>query len=171
MRISRVGSAHGAPDQRGREYLHYKGLKIDVVISTTIPPPIAIAAKRTRDDGAHQRHGSWWTNPAAFSAAHRSMPGRSHPAAPGGAGDRDRARRAETSSNVRKCLSLAGCFIPRLPSQYPSRPWRRRMTFFNGLGGFHQGGREYVTLLGAEQWTRRPGPTSSLQKRFWFSSD
>jgi cyclic beta-1,2-glucan synthetase len=34
------------------------------------------------------------------------------------------------------------------------------LTFFNGLGGFHQGGREYVTLLGAEQWT--PAPWSNV---------
>ena len=34
------------------------------------------------------------------------------------------------------------------------------LSFFNGLGGFHQGGREYVTLLGAEQWT--PAPWSNV---------
>ena len=34
------------------------------------------------------------------------------------------------------------------------------LTFFNGLGGFHQGGREYVILLGAEQWT--PAPWSNI---------
>src|SRR6185436_9902051 len=30
------------------------------------------------------------------------------------------------------------------------------LSFFNGLGGFQQGGREYVTVLGAEQWTPLP---------------
>src|SRR4029078_5389876 len=30
------------------------------------------------------------------------------------------------------------------------------LAFFNGLGGCHQGGREYATLLGAEQSTPAP---------------
>src|SRR4029450_2740499 len=50
----------------------------------------------------------------------------------------------------------------RLPSQtYPeSVVAPPELAFFNGLGGFHQGGREYVTLLGAEQWT--PAPWSNV---------
>jgi cyclic beta-1,2-glucan synthetase len=53
-------------------------------------------------------------------------------------------------------------FVPRLPSQtYPETPVSPPdLSFFNGLGGFHQGGREYVTLLGAEQWT--PAPWSNV---------
>jgi cyclic beta-1,2-glucan synthetase len=52
--------------------------------------------------------------------------------------------------------------VPRLPSQtYPELTVAPPdLTFFNGLGGFHQGGREYVTLLGAEQWT--PAPWSNV---------
>src|SRR4029450_12642777 len=50
----------------------------------------------------------------------------------------------------------------RLPSQtYPELTVPPPdLAFFNGLGGFHQGGREYVTLLGAEQWT--PAPWSNV---------
>src|SRR5256885_2849338 len=53
---------------------------------------------------------------------------------------------------------LPAAFTPRLPSQtYPETTVAPpELTFFNGLGGFHQGGREYVTLLGAEQWTPAP---------------
>ncbi len=57
---------------------------------------------------------------------------------------------------------LPAAFVPRLPSQTYPEPTVAppELTFFNGLGGFHQGGREYVTLLGAEQWT--PAPWSNI---------
>ncbi len=57
---------------------------------------------------------------------------------------------------------LPPLLVPRAPSQiYPefSLP-PPDLSFFNGLGGFHQGGREYVTTLGAEQWT--PAPWSNV---------
>jgi cyclic beta-1,2-glucan synthetase len=40
----------------------------------------------------------------------------------------------------------------------PPRPARLRpeLEFFNGLGGFAEDGREYVTILGAGQWTPAP---------------
>ena len=44
-----------------------------------------------------------------------------------------------------------------------------RAIVLNGLGGFHQGGREYVTLLGAEQWTTAPCPTSLRYSGVWIS--
>src|SRR5262245_10045199 len=57
---------------------------------------------------------------------------------------------------------LPPAFVPRLPSQtYPEMSVAPpELLFFNGLGGFHQGGREYVTTLGAEQWT--PAPWSNV---------
>ena len=39
----------------------------------------------------------------------------------------------------------------------PASTWRRpALEFFNGLGGFAQDGREYVTILGDGQWTPAP---------------
>ena len=57
---------------------------------------------------------------------------------------------------------LPPLLVPRAPSQiYPEQHVQPPdLTFFNGLGGFHQGGREYVTTLGAEQWT--PAPWSNV---------
>src|SRR5262249_31713152 len=57
---------------------------------------------------------------------------------------------------------LPAAFVPRAPSQvYPevslSAP---KLSFFNGLGGFAHGGREYVTMLGEGQWT--PAPWSNV---------
>ena len=71
--------------------------------------------------------------------------------------------RSKINSNVRKLTEpLPPPFVPRLPSQTYPEPTVAppELTFFNGLGGFHQGGREYVTVLGAEQWT--PAPWSNV---------
>ncbi|MCA1850308.1 MAG: hypothetical protein LC672_04480, partial [Acidobacteria bacterium] len=49
-------------------------------------------------------------------------------------------------------------FVPRAPSRtYPDPVVKLpELSFFNGLGGFAQGGREYVTVLNAGQWTPAP---------------
>ncbi|HMF57313.1 MAG TPA: glucoamylase family protein, partial [Pyrinomonadaceae bacterium] len=49
-------------------------------------------------------------------------------------------------------------FVPRFPSRkYPEPAVEApELTFFNGLGGFAHGGREYVTVLRAGQWTPAP---------------
>jgi cyclic beta-1,2-glucan synthetase len=44
-------------------------------------------------------------------------------------------------------------FAPSLPAVPPPMP---ELEFFNGLGGFAAGGREYVTILGPGQWTPAP---------------
>ncbi|HYP52007.1 MAG TPA: hypothetical protein VEQ42_00620, partial [Pyrinomonadaceae bacterium] len=53
---------------------------------------------------------------------------------------------------------LPPAFAPRLPSQVYPEPSvaAPELAFFNGLGGFSQGGREYVTVLGEGQWTPAP---------------
>jgi cyclic beta-1,2-glucan synthetase len=53
---------------------------------------------------------------------------------------------------------LPPAFIARAPSRtYPEPPAPvPELSFFNGLGGFSEGGREYVTLLGEGQWTPAP---------------
>jgi cyclic beta-1,2-glucan synthetase len=58
---------------------------------------------------------------------------------------------------------LPPAFVPRVPSQtYPELTVPPPdLKFFNGLGGFHQGGREYVTLLARNNGRPRRGPTSS----------
>jgi cyclic beta-1,2-glucan synthetase len=53
---------------------------------------------------------------------------------------------------------LPPAFTPRAPSRtYPEPPIEvPELNFFNGLGGFRHGGREYVTVLGEGQWTPAP---------------
>src|SRR6185369_3861939 len=50
---------------------------------------------------------------------------------------------------------LPGVFGPRSPPRkYPEQAIAApHLTFFNGLGGFTDGGREYVTILAEGQWT------------------
>ncbi|HEV2765324.1 MAG TPA: protein ndvB, partial [Pyrinomonadaceae bacterium] len=53
---------------------------------------------------------------------------------------------------------LPPAFAPRLPSQVYPEPSLAppQLSFFNGLGGFGEGGREYVVILGDGQWTPAP---------------
>ena len=44
---------------------------------------------------------------------------------------------------------------PVTPAPVPAGP-HPKLEYFNGLGGFADGGREYVTILGAGQWTPAP---------------
>jgi len=58
--------------------------------------------------------------------------------------------------------ALPAAFQPRSPSQlYPETPPEApKLSFFNGLGGFAHGGREYVVMLGEGQWA--PAPWSNV---------
>ncbi|MDQ2922119.1 MAG: hypothetical protein M3R52_10985, partial [Acidobacteriota bacterium] len=152
---------------RGHEYLHYKGLKIDLVILNDSPDTYLQSLHREleamiRTSGL----GSLQNKPGgAFLRRTDQMP------------DEDRILLHSVARAVivterglfedqleRPQVEepLPAAFIPRLPSQTYPEPTVAppELTFFNGLGGFHQGGRQYVTLLGAEQWT--PAPWSNI---------
>ena len=46
---------------------------------------------------------------------------------------------------------------PKTPQRASNPRWKaRQLQFFNGLGGFSEDGREYVTTLGPGQWTPAP---------------
>ena len=45
---------------------------------------------------------------------------------------------------------------------------RPKLEFFNGLGGFAAGGREYVTILGEGQWTPAPWINVIANSSFGF---
>jgi cyclic beta-1,2-glucan synthetase len=55
-------------------------------------------------------------------------------------------------------LSLPEEFVPRQSARIFSEPMMPppELSFYNGLGGFSQGGREYVAVLGEGQWTPAP---------------
>ncbi|MEK6280234.1 MAG: glucoamylase family protein [Acidobacteriota bacterium] len=178
--VVRIGKAEDLPTVRkivrGHEYLHYKGLKIDLVILNDSPTTYLQSLQReletvVRTSGLQ----SLQDKPGGVylrSADHMPEPDRIllHAVA--------RAvivcERGSLEDQLERqpvVEPLPPTFIPRQPSQtYPEPALAPpELTFFNGLGGFHQGGREYVTLLGAEQWT--PAPWSNVignQKEFGF---
>jgi cyclic beta-1,2-glucan synthetase len=152
---------------RAHEYLHYKGLTTDLVILNDTPT-----------DYLQILHGELETIVRTSGLQHlQDKPGgvylrrADHMPEP----DRillhavarvvivaDRGSFEDQVERPRIEEPLPPLLVPRAPSQiYPeSQVQPPELAFFNGLGGFHQGGREYVTTLGAEQWT--PAPWSNV---------
>jgi cyclic beta-1,2-glucan synthetase len=148
---------------RGHEYLHYKGLKIDLVILNDNPTTyLQLLQKELETMVRTSGLGSLQDKPGGvFLRRADHMPEADrillHAVA--------RAVIVTERGNLEDQLErpevtelLPASFVARLPSQTYPEPTVAppELTFFNGLGGFLQGGREYVTLLGAEQWTPAP---------------
>ncbi|HEX7332649.1 MAG TPA: glucoamylase family protein [Pyrinomonadaceae bacterium] len=152
---------------RGHEYLHFKGLKSDLVILNDTPTSylqllhqeLETIVRTSGLQGLQDKPGGVYLRRAdQMPEADRIL---LHAVARvvivserGSFEDQIERKRVEEP--------LPPAFVPRLPSQtYPELTVPPPdLAFFNGLGGFHQGGREYVTLLGAEQWT--PAPWSNV---------
>ncbi len=148
---------------RGHEYLHYKGLKIDLVILNDHPPSYDQSLQRELDamigtGGLQIRRdkpgGAFLRRTDLMPEADRIL---LHAVA--------RAvvvtERGTLEDQLERSLveaPLPPALLPRSPSQkYPEPPTTLpQLKFFNGIGGFHQDGREYVIVLGADQWTPAP---------------
>ena len=153
---------------RAHEYLHYKGLKIDLVILNDHPPSyiqslqdeLQALVRTTGLMGLQDKPGGLYLRRADL------MP------------DEDRillhavaravivTERGSLEDQIERRPAeepLPSVFTPRLAERsYPPEPIIETpdLTFFNGLGGFVQDGREYVTVLGEGQWT--PAPWSNV---------
>jgi cyclic beta-1,2-glucan synthetase len=152
---------------RGHEYLHFKGLRIDLVILNDTPTSymqelhqeLETIVRTSGLQGLQDKPGGVYLRRAdQMPEADRIL---LHAVA------RivivaDRGSFEDQIERRRVAETLPAAFVPRLASQtYPEIAVPPPdLRFFNGLGGFHQGGREYVTLLGAEQWT--PAPWSNV---------
>ncbi len=148
---------------RGHEYLHYKGLKIDLVILNDNPTnylqllheELETIIRTSGLQGLQDKPGGVYLRLAdQMDEADRIL---LHAVARVViVADRGTLEDQIERPHVEEPLPPA--FVPRLaPQTYPEPIFPPpELTFFNGLGGFHQGGREYVTLLGAEQWTPAP---------------
>jgi cyclic beta-1,2-glucan synthetase len=152
---------------RGHEYLHYKGLRVDLVLLNDTPTDYlqllhqdldttvrtsGLQALQDKPGGVYLRRSDQM--PEADRILLHAVARIVIVAERGAFEDQiERTRVAEP---------LPPPFVPRVPSQtYPEFTVPQPdLSFFNGLGGFHQGGREYVTVLGAEQWT--PAPWSNV---------
>ncbi len=152
---------------RGHEYLHFKGLRIDLVILNDTPTSymqflhqeLETIVRTSGLQGLQDKPGGVYLRRAdQMAEADRIL---LHAVARVViVADRGSFEDQIERHHVEEPLPPP--FVPRLPSQtYPETPLAHPdLSFFNGLGGFHQGGREYVTLLGAEQWT--PAPWSNV---------
>ncbi|MEP6920109.1 MAG: glucoamylase family protein [bacterium] len=148
---------------RGHEYLHYKGLQIDLVILNDHPAGYVQELQReletlVRTSGLQALQDK---PGGVFLRRADIMP------------EADRillhavarvvivTERGPLEDQLERSPAeepLPTAFVPRLPSQTYPEPTVAlpELTFFNGLGGFHQGGREYVIVLGEDQWTPAP---------------
>ncbi|MCM3869582.1 MAG: hypothetical protein ND895_02635 [Pyrinomonadaceae bacterium] len=161
---------------RGHEYLHYKGLNIDCVILNDHPAGYIQELQKELEglvrtgglQGLQDKPGGVFLRRADI------MP------------EADRillhavarvvivTERGPLEDQVERLAieePLPAPFVPRLASQTYPEPTVAlpELTFFNGLGGFSQGGREYVIVLGEDQWT--PAPWSNIvanQSAFGF---
>jgi cyclic beta-1,2-glucan synthetase len=152
---------------RGHEYLHYKGLKIDLVILNDHPPgymqilhkELELLLRTTGLQALQDKPGGIFLRRAdIMSEADRIL---LHAVARVViVTERGSLEDQLERSTVEELLPPP--FVPRLASQSYPEPTVAlpELTFFNGLGGFHQGGREYVIVLGADQWT--PAPWSNI---------
>ena len=152
---------------RGHEYLHFKGLRIDLVILNDTPTSylqvlhqeLETIVRTSGLQGLQDKPGGVYLRRAdQMPEADRILlhaVARVVIVADRGSFE-DQIKRPQVKE------PLPAPFVSKLPSQtYPETPVAPPdLAFFNGLGGFHQGGREYVTLLGAEQWT--PAPWSNV---------
>jgi cyclic beta-1,2-glucan synthetase len=152
---------------RGHEYLHYKGLRCDLIILNDTPTSyleplhkeLETIVRTTGLQGLQDKPGGVYLRRAdqipepdriLLHAVARVVI-----VADRGSFE-DQIERKHVEEPFKPML------MPRQgPQQYPEATMAPpELSFFNGLGGFHQGGREYVTLLGAEQWT--PAPWSNV---------
>ncbi|HEU4766258.1 MAG TPA: glucoamylase family protein [Pyrinomonadaceae bacterium] len=152
---------------RCHEYLHYKGLRIDLVVLNDTPTDymqvlhgeLETIIRTSGLQGLQDKPGGVYLRRSDQMPEHDRI--LLHAVARvvivadrGGFEEQVERKHIEEP--------LPPLLVPRAASQvYPEFPVALpELSFFNGLGGFHQGGREYVTTLGAEQWT--PAPWSNV---------
>jgi cyclic beta-1,2-glucan synthetase len=148
---------------RGHEYLRLKGLAIDLVILNDHPPSYAQSLQdelqmMVRTSGSQallDKPGGVYLRrtdilPEADKILFHAV-ARIVIVTERGSLEEQLVRRP-----VEEELPLP--FVARLPSRTYPEPTVAvpERSFFNGLGGFTNGGREYVTVLGEGQWTPAP---------------
>ncbi len=152
---------------RGHEYLHYKGLKCDLIILNDHPPSylqslhdeLQAMIRTSGLQALNEKPGGVFLRRAdLMPEADRIL---LHAVA------RvvivtERGLLEEQLERQQLEEPLPPAFVPRMPSQtYPEpKVAMPELSFFNGLGGFNESGREYVVILGEGQWT--PAPWSNV---------
>jgi cyclic beta-1,2-glucan synthetase len=164
---------------RAHEYWRLRGLAVDLVIlnekahsyvqdlQTSLESLVRTSQATLRHE-EHETHGNVFVLRADLLSA----------------GDRDALRTAARAVLLSRHGTLTEQVArarraraeprrpPRRPPQVPAGPERPpprpELEFFNGLGGFAEDGREYVTVLGTGQWTPAPWINVVANEHFGF---
>ena len=164
---------------RAHEYWRLKGLAVDLVVlnekmesyaqelQNSLEALVRTSQSALRHEG-HETHGAVFilrrdllspTDHAALQAAARAILLSRHGTL---AAQIDRARAA------RPVLPPPARREARQEPSSDAPPSRPDFEFFNGLGGFVDDGREYVTILGEGQWTPAPWINVIANPNFGF---
>ena len=164
---------------RAHEYWGWKGLTVDLVIlnehefsySDELQDWLERIVRVSRSRASHETHAG---HGEVFIIRSEQLPPE----------DRDLIRAAaravllshhgslaeQLESTVRDQTYVAAPNQPPVLQQEPEAPPPRlHLSFFNGLGGFADGGREYVTILGEGQWTPAPWVNVVANPDFGFT--
>jgi len=163
---------------RAHEYWHMKGLAVDLVVINEQGPSYgqdlqSALEALVRTSQASSRHEAHVAHGGIFVLRGDLLSD----------ADRDLLRAAARAVLLSRHGTLAEQVVRYLrvePAREPRRPVkpvpppvdipppRPQLEFFNGLGGFADDGREYVTILGAGQWTPAPWINVVANRGFGF---
>jgi cyclic beta-1,2-glucan synthetase len=164
---------------RAHEYWRMKGLTVDLVVlnekvhsytqelQSSLEVLVRTSQSALQHEG-HEKHGSVVVlrkdllsagDHEALQAAARAILLSRH----GTMAEQLERARAVRPVRLPPPRRVAG---PDVPTDAP--PARPEFEFFNGLGGFVDGGREYVTILGEGQWTPAPWINVIANPNFGF---
>jgi cyclic beta-1,2-glucan glucanotransferase len=152
---------------RAHEYWRMKGLAVDLVVlneksqsytqelQSSLEALVRTSQSALRHEG-HERHGSVFTlrKDLLSSADHDSLQAAARAIL--------LSRHGTLAEQLGRARAAPAVLLaPPRPAVAPDSsrdapPVRPEFEFFNGLGGFVDGGREYVTILGEGQWTPAP---------------
>ena len=165
---------------RAHEYWRMKGLAVDLVIlnekahsyvqelQTALEALVRTSQSAPRPERSETHGGVFILRANLLSPTDHDGPAVGGPGrAPEPPRHARRAGRARRAARRRRGPSRAAAGQGR-GGRARRRPRASSLEFFNGLGGFGDGGREYVTVLGEGQWTPAPWVNVVANPRFGF---
>ncbi len=164
---------------RAHEYWRMKGLDVDLVIlnekaqsyTEELQTSLEALVRASQSASDHQRHGAH----GAVHILRRDLLAATERDALHAAARAVLLSRQGTLAEQLARAHLAGPKVARAPRRsvraepsVDASPRRPELEFFNGLGGFVEDGREYVTILGEGQWTPAPWINVIANPQFGF---